>query len=112
MVIHASNLFIALWVAVLMLALWGMLTPSKRIPAWVHQNDKAMHFLVFGLLSGLAHGAWPSVPLFTLWAIHSALGVLGEVAQHHTANHRFCWQDALANAAGAGCVLGGLYWVF
>jgi hypothetical protein len=110
MAIDTPSLFFALWVAVLALALWGMLTSSKRIPAWVHQNDKIMHFLVFGLLAGLAHGAWPSVPLLTLWTIHGVLGVLSEVAQHHSAHHRFCWQDALANAAGAGCVLSSLHW--
>lgn len=103
--------FQLLWFVMLGVTLWGMLTHHAAIPPWVHQNDKAVHFVVFGALAGIAHGAWPWVPLPTLWGLLTGLGLLAEGAQHFTARHRFCWRDALANALGAASVLALLHWV-
>lgn len=110
MTLDAEVVFRILWLIVFCVVLWGMLTHHAFIPSWIHQNDKIMHFVAFGVLAGVAHGAWPSMALTTLWLLLCGLGVLAEGAQHFTVRHRFCWRDAVANALGAGCVLLLLHW--
>lgn len=112
MTLPAELIFQVLWLILLGMTLWGMLTHHPLIPAWVHQNDKVMHFVAFGMLAGVAHGAWPGLALPTLWLLLCGLGVLAEWAQHFTARRSFCWRDAVANAMGAGCVLLLLHWAF
>ena len=85
--------------------LMGMLTNAVLIPAWCHRNDKLLHFVAFGALAAMAHGAWPDLDLWMLWGLITTWGVVTEAAQHLTVNRRFCWKDALANALGAGSVL-------
>jgi hypothetical protein len=109
-ILSKEVIFQILWLIIFCVTLWGMLTHHEIIPSWVHQNDKVMHFLTFGLLAGMAYGAWPGLPLPTLWLLMCILGVMAEGAQHFTQGHRFCWRDAVANAMGAGCALLLLHW--
>jgi len=103
--IQTPTFFQLLGLCTLGAVLMGMLTNAAFIPAWFHRNDKFMHFVAFGALAGMAHGAWPRLDLWVLWGLITTLGVLAEVAQHLTVNRRFCWRDALANALGAASVL-------
>lgn len=103
--LQTETLFQILWSCTLVLVLIGMLTAVDLIPSWVHRHDKIAHFVAFGVLAGMAHGAWPNIALSALWGIITLLGLLTEAAQHLTVNRRFCWRDALANALGAGSVL-------
>ena len=103
-------LFQILWLIIFCMMLWGMLTHHEILPKWVHQTDKTMHFVTFGLLAVVGHGALPGLPFFTLWLLICLLGVIAEGAQHFTVGHRFCWLDALANAMGAGGSLLLLQW--
>ena len=109
--ITTEIIFQILWLIMFCMTLWGMLTHHEIIPTWVHQNDKVMHFVAFGLLAGVAHSAWPGLSLSTLWFLLCVLGVMAEGVQHFAAGRSFCWRDAVANAIGAGCVLLSLHWV-
>lgn len=104
-IIQTPTIFQILWLCTLAAVLVGMLTEAVVIPSWVHRHDKVAHFVAFGMLAGLAHGAWPGLNLWALWFTISTLGLLTEVAQHLTVKRRFCWRDALANALGAAAVL-------
>lgn len=106
---NSETIFQIMWFAALITVLWGMLVGHSVIPRWVHQNDKIAHFFAFGALAGMAHGAWPSLNLATIWLMIVGLGLLTEGAQHLTIQHRFCWRDAVANSLGAGCVLALLH---
>lgn len=108
----SEAIFQTFWLIVFCMTIWGMLTHNAIIPAWIHKNDKVMHFVAFGLLAGLAHGAWPMLALHKLWLLLCVLGFLAEGAQHFTQDHQFCWRDAAANAMGAGSVLLSLQWIF
>lgn len=103
--IQTETIFQILWACTLVMVLIGMLTAVNLIPSWVHRHDKIAHFVAFGVLAGMAHGAWPGTALLALWGGITFLGLLTEAAQHLTATRRFCWRDALANALGAGSVL-------
>lgn len=104
-------LFLLLATLTLAAMLWGMLTDAALVPAWVHRHDKIAHFVAFGVLAAMVHGAWPGHSLVALWLLLTGLGLITEGAQHLTVKRRFCWRDAMANSFGAGCALLVLHFI-
>jgi hypothetical protein len=89
---------------------WGLLSPVHALPAWSRSHDKLLHGLAFAALAVLANLWLPDAPVAGLWVAMVLAGLAGEVAQHFTAERRFCWRDAVANAVGAAVGLGGVQW--
>jgi VanZ family protein len=77
----------------------GCLTPQHRMPAL--PNDKALHFLAFGLMALMA-GRLADTGVqagFALGAVFVASWLI-EVLQNLVPGRKFCWRDMAANAAG------------
>lgn len=89
---------------------WGLLSPVNALPAWSRTHDKLMHGCAFAILAALANLWLPQAHVVGLWGAIVLAGLAGEVAQHFTAERRFCWRDAVANAVGATAGLGGVQW--
>lgn len=101
----SNSIYISLLSLTAIGLVWGLLSPIQRLPLWVQRHDKAWHVMAFALLAWLAHGCWPNMATWILWAALSVFGLIGEGLQQLTAHRRFCWRDAVANALGAALVL-------
>lgn len=80
---------------------WGLLCPVQSLPECFRNHDKILHAVAFAGLAVLTSLWLPEANTFKVWAALTLVGFGGEIAQHFTEQRRFCWRDALANAAGA-----------
>lgn len=96
---------VALFGAVLLLTVWGSLTPSPpSAPGGL--SDKVQHFTAYFLLAGLAGTAFPR-RLLSIAALLIALGAGVELAQAGMAlGRQGSWLDLLANIAGVASAAG------
>lgn len=92
------------------LVFWGLLSPVHSLPPWSRSHDKLLHGVAFAVLAMLANLWMPEAQVFGLWSFIVVVGLVGEIAQHFTADRRFCWRDAVANAVGAAIGLSGVQW--
>ncbi len=104
------NGYAALLCLVAAIVCWGLLSPIHALPAWSRSHDKLLHGFAFAILAVLTHLWLPEAPVVALWTAIVLVGLAGEAAQHFTADRRFCWRDAVANAVGAAVGLGGVQW--
>lgn len=95
---------------VVVAVLWGLLSPIRNLPAWSLRHDKLLHMAGFAVLGLLSCASWPSVDMLALWILLVLAGIASEGLQHFTADRRFCWRDAVANAAGAAVGIGLFGW--
>lgn len=101
---------LAFW-APLCFVTYMALTPLTH-PAIPRTNDKIMHLLAFGYLTGafaVAYAHW------TTWqrtgGIMLAYGVLIEVVQAFIPNRYCSWLDIVADSTGIALALAGLYMI-
>lgn len=104
--IRWSDMALVLLCFCALVVLWGLLSPVRRLPAWSHRYDKLLHAIAFAVLAVLAYASWPGAHLMVLWLILVLAGLASEGLQQLTPERRFCWRDAVANAAGAAIGLG------
>lgn len=77
----------------------GCLVPANWLPPL--PNDKALHFIGYGLLSLLAGRIARGPGELGLWLLGLFLaGWAIEYLQNWVPGRRFCWRDLLANTAG------------
>lgn len=88
---------------------WGLLSPVHSLPAWSRTHDKLLHGFAFAVLAVLTYLWLPDAPVGGLWVAMVLAGLASEAAQNFTADRRFCWRDATANAVGAAVGLGGVH---
>ena len=76
---------LAFWLAVTVAVIMATLpTP----PELVNQSDKVQHMLAFAVMTALALGAWPGLPVLRIGILLSALGVGIELLQMIPPIHR------------------------
>lgn len=84
----------------LSLTLFFALASSRYTPAIVVNHDKLAHFLVFLLLTGSLHRAFPKQSLFPLMSILTILALAIEFAQYYWVGRELSMVDFSASVAG------------